>query len=311
MNKKLLKLVKKLKFYLASMRLRTLPLSLAGVLLGSLLAVADYRVSAPVVVLICATTVCLQILSNLSNELGDVLHGTDTAERQGPTYGLNVGGLTIKEMKGYIAFFVVLCMAFGIAMVWVSFGTLLCLESLCLILLGAAAIVAAMKYTLGRNPYGYRAKGDIFVFIFFGLVSVLGAYFVCAHTLHSWLLLLPASSIGLFSMGVLNVNNIRDMKTDVPNRLTVAIKLGLRGARIYQTALIVLGWACMIAYTLLKIADPWHWLFLITLPPYVLHLRGVWTSQDSELDKYLPMLVISSFAFAILVGIGFTMYLWK
>ena len=292
------------------MRLRTLPLSLAGVLLGSLLAVADYRVPASVIALVCLTTVCLQILSNLSNELGDVLHGTDTAGRQGPGYGLNTGGLTVKDMKWLIGLFVALCCGFGAAMVWRSFGTLLALEPVLLLLLGAAAIVAAMRYTLGRNPYGYRAKGDFYVFVFFGLVSVLGAYFVCAHTLHSWLLVLPAAAIGFFSMGVLNVNNIRDMATDAPNRVTVAIKLGLHGARVYQTALISLGWICIAVYTLLRLPDWRHWLFALTLPLFVLHLRGVWTHTERALDKYLPMLVLSTFALAILAGLGFTAYLF-
>lgn len=295
---------------LSSMRLRTLPLSLAGVLLGGLLAVADYNVRPIVLVLVCLTTVCLQILSNLSNELGDVLSGTDTAEREGPAYGLNSGALTIREMKTAIGVFVALCCAAGAAMVWVSFGTLWCLESLILLLLGAAAIVAAMRYTLGRNPYGYRAKGDFYVFIFFGLVSVLGSYFVCAHTIHSWLLLLPASAIGFFSMGVLNTNNIRDMETDAPNRVTVAIKLGLNGARIYQTVLIIAGLASMAAYTALRLPDWRHWLWVITLPLYIVHLRGVWTNTGRALDKYLPMLVITSCALGILAGAGFTMYLW-
>ena len=295
---------------LSSMRLRTLPLSLAGVLLGGLLAVADYNVRPIVLVLVCLTTVCLQILSNLSNELGDVLSGTDTAEREGPAYGLNSGDLTIREMKTAIGVFVALCCAAGAAMVWVSFGTLWCLESLILLLLGAAAIVAAMRYTLGRNPYGYRAKGDFYVFIFFGLVSVLGSYFVCAHTIHSWLLLLPASAIGFFSMGVLNTNNIRDMETDAPNRVTVAIKLGLNGARIYQTVLIIAGLASMAAYTALRLPDWRHWLWVITLPLYIVHLRGVWTNTGRALDKYLPMLVITSCALGILAGAGFTMYLW-
>ena len=300
----------KFKYYLKSMRLRTLPLSLAGVLMGSLLAVADYKVPAAVVLLVCLTTVLLQILANLANELGDVQHGTDTAERVGPGYGLNSGELTVSQMKGFIGVILALCIASGLVMIWVSFGTLFCMESLILIILGAAAIFAAMRYTLGRNPYGYRAMGDLFVFIFFGQVAVLGAYFMCAHTLHGWLLLLPASTIGFFSVGVLNTNNIRDMKTDAPNRVTVAMKLGVHRARIYQTVLIVLGWACMIVYSALRFPDWRHWLFVLTLPLYIIHLRGVWTHEEKALDKYLPMLVMSTFLFAILTGIGYTAYLW-
>ena len=292
------------------MRLRTLPLSMAGVLLGILLSAANWKVDLLTAVLVVLTTVCLQILSNLSNELGDVLRGTDTAERQGPQYGLNGGGMTIADMKLLIGVFVGLCIVFGTAMTWRAFGTLWDLTSLMVLLLGGAAIAGAMKYTLGHNPYGYRAKGDLYVFLFFGLVAVLGAAFVCTQGLGlHWKLLLPASGVGFFSVGVLNVNNIRDMKTDAANRVTVAIKLGAKRARIYQTALIVLGWACMIAYCLLCWPSWWHWLWVVTLPLYILHLRGVWTREDRALDPMLPLLVISTFALSLLMGLGFCAYL--
>ena len=294
-----------------SMRLRTLPLSMAGVLLGILLATADWRVNFWTAILIVLTTVCLQILSNLSNELGDVLRGTDTADREGPEYGLNSGGMTIGQMKGLIAAFVVLCIVFGALMTWKAFGTLFSLTPILVLMLGAAAIMAAMKYTLGRNPYGYRAKGDFYVFLFFGLVSVLGAYFVCTAGagLH-WKLLLPASAIGFFSVGVLNVNNIRDMKTDAVNRVTVAIRLGEKRARIYQTVLIALAWASMVAYCLLCWPSIWHWLWVITLPMYFLHLRGVWTRSGKALDPMLPLLVMATFSLSILAGVGFCAYLF-
>ena len=301
--------MKTFKALLRSMRLRTLPLSLSGAVLGILLASADYRIDPVTVVLIMSTTVCLQILSNLSNDLGDVLHGTDTAERLGPSYGLNSGELTVSGMKGAIWCFVALCIVSGTAMVWRSFGTLLSLTPILLLLLGAGAIAAAMKYTLGRNPYGYRGLGDIYVFIFFGLVSVMGSYLVATHTLSNPLLMLPAAAIGFFSMGVLNVNNIRDMDTDRANRVTVAIRLGLRGARIYQTVLVVLGWACMTAFCLLRISDPWHYLYFLSLPLFVIHLRGVWTKEGRALDRMLPLLVTGTFLFALLSGLGFNVFL--
>lgn len=292
------------------MRLRTLPLSMAGVLLGILLAVADWKVDIWTAVLIVLTTVSLQILSNLSNELGDVLKGTDTAERQGPEYGLNSGAMTIPQMKVLIGVLVGLCIVFGTVMTWKAFGTLLDITPILVLVLGAAAIAGAMKYTLGHNPYGYRAKGDIYVFLFFGLVAVLGAYFVCTAGvgLH-WKLLLPASGIGFFSVGVLNVNNTRDMETDRATRTTVAIKLGERNAKIYQTVLIGLGWAFMVAYCLLCWPSWWHWMWVITLPLYILHLRGVWTRSGKALDPMLPLLVMSTFALSLLMGIGFCVYL--
>lgn len=299
------------------MRLRTLPLSCGGVLLGILLATADFHVSITVALLIVTTTVCLQILSNLSNELGDVLHGTDTAERQGPQYGLNSGEMSVRDMKILIGIFVVLCAVSGVAMILASYGTLIDLRHplaemdwtpTLLLLLGAGAIMAAMKYTLGRNPYGYRGLGDVFVFVFFGLVAVMGSYLVASHTIFLKLLL-PGAAIGFFSMGVLNVNNIRDMKTDAANRVTVAIKLGEKGAKIYQTVLIVLGWACMLVYCQLRFFSLWHYLFVLTLPLYVLHLVGVWKRHERELDAMLPLLVMSTFLFCLLAGIGFCAHL--
>ena len=292
-----------------SMRLRTLPLSLAGVLLGTLLAAADYRIRPLTVLFLVLTTVCLQILSNLSNELGDVLHGTDTDDRRGPKYSLNAGEMTIPQMKWLIGLAVVLCVGFGLAMIRTSFGSLFTMDGICLMMLGAAAISGAMKYTLGRNPYGYRGLGDLAVFVFFGLVAVLGAYFVTTHAVPAWPLFLPASAIGFFSVGVLNVNNIRDMKTDAATRTTVALQLGLHRARIYQTVLIVLGWACLTAYCLLRFFDPWHYLFFLTLPLFVKHLQGVWTREERALDPMLPLLVLSTFALALLMGFGFVVFL--
>lgn len=297
-----------LKASIKSMRLRTLPLSLSGVILGVTLAADKTDVSPWTAALIFLTTVCLQILSNLSNELGDTLSGTDSADRQGPKYALGSGDMTIGDIKKLILMFIGLCVISGLAMIQVSFGSLFKTESICLEALGAAAIVGAMKYTLGKNPYGYRGLGDVFVFIFFGLVSVLGGYYVAARELPSLIMLLPASAIGCFSVGVLNVNNIRDMKTDAVNRVTVAIKLGMKGARIYQTILVTLGWALILVFCAIYDSAPGHFLFLITLPLYIKHLQGVWTRSERALDPMLPILVISTFFLSILAGAGFLIF---
>ncbi len=297
-----------LKASIKSMRLRTLPLSLAGVILGVMLAADKTDVSPWTAALIFLTTVCLQILSNLSNELGDTLSGTDSADRQGPKYALGSGDMTIGDIKKLILMFIGLCVISGLAMIQVSFGSLFKTESICLEALGAAAIAGAMKYTLGKNPYGYRGLGDVSVFIFFGLVSVLGGYYVAARELPSLIMLLPASAIGCFSVGVLNVNNIRDMKTDAVNRVTVAIKLGMKGARIYQTILVTLGWALILVFCAVYDFAPGHYIFIITLPLYIKHLQGVWTRSERALDPMLPMLVISTFFLSILAGAGFLIF---
>ncbi len=297
-----------LKACIKSMRLRTLPLSLAGVILGVMLAADNTVVSPWTAGLILLTTVSLQILSNLSNELGDTLKGTDSADRQGPRYAIGSGDMSVEDIRILIGLFIAFCIVFGLAMIRVSFGSIFKTESICLEVLGAAAIAGAMKYTLGKNPYGYRGLGDVFVFIFFGLVSVLGGYYVAARELPPLIMLLPASAIGCFSVGVLNVNNIRDMKTDAVNRVTVAIKLGMKGARIYQTILVALGWALMLVFCAVYDFAPGHYIFIITLPLYIKHLQGVWTRSERALDPMLPMLVISTFFLSILAGAGFLIF---
>ena len=298
----------KIRYFVAAMRLRTLPLSLAGVSLGLMLAAADYRVNWAVIIFTLLTTACLQILSNVSNELGDFLKGTDRTDRQGPAYSLSGGYLRKEDFKVMIIIYIILCAVFGLAMIWCSFGTFFSVESLLLMVLGVSAIIAAMRYTLGRNPYGYRGMGDLYVFMFFGLVSVLGSYFIASHEMF-WRMLLPASAIGAFSVAVLNVNNIRDMATDANTRVTVPLKIGEKWAKVYQTVLVLAGWCCMAAYSLLRVQDVWHYLFVLTLPLFVVHLAGVWKRTGKALDPMLPLLVMSPFIFAVLGGLGYLVYL--
>ncbi|MCR4823745.1 MAG: 1,4-dihydroxy-2-naphthoate octaprenyltransferase [Bacteroidales bacterium] len=289
---------------LRSLRLRTLPLSLAGIVLGVLLAAAEHDFSFVTVLLLALTTVCLQILSNLSNELGDTLHGTDRSDRQGIHYSLQDGVMTVRDMKRLITCFAVLSCLLGLGMVWSAFGTLLAPLPAAFLVLGAAAVWAAMHYTLGKNPYGYRGLGDLFVFIFFGLATVCGGYFLtCLEW--AWPVLLPAASIGCFSVAVLNVNNIRDMKSDAATRVTVALRMGEKRARIYQTVLVVSGWVLMTVFMLTAPACGWKFIYLLTLPGYARHLKGVWTLKDRALDPMLPLLVKSTFLLALLSGIGY------
>ena len=286
-----------------SMRLRTLPLSLSGVVTGIFLAATATKIAIPTAVMLVLTAVSLQILSNLSNELGDTLHGTDRADRQGIRYSLQNGDTTVAEMKRLIIIMAIVCCLFGALMVLFSFGTLFALRPLLFLALGAAAIWAATNYTLGKNPYGYRGLGDVFVLIFFGLVSVLGAAYICCHTLY-WLWLLPACAIGLFSMAVLNVNNIRDMATDAETRVTVAIRLGSRRAKIYQCLLISLGWACLAAFSFANFRGWLSLIYFATTPLFMKHVQGVMKRTGRQLDPMLPLLVLSTFATALLFGIG-------
>lgn len=284
------------------MRLRTLPLSLAGVVCGGLLAMGGLGRDGSwwAFALVLLTAVFLQILSNLSNEMGDYRSGVDNADRQGPAYGM-ANGLTEKQLWCAINTLVVLCAASGLAMVIVSHSPWW------LLLLGAAAIWAATHYTLGKKPYGYIGLGDLFVFLFFGLVSVLGSFFVLVHDIH-WYYLLPASGIGLLSVAVLNVNNIRDMQSDEGIRKTVPLRIGLRRARWYQTVLVTLGW--LLTASSYYGNTTFAWLILCTLPLFVLHMVGVWRREGKRLDPMLPLLVMSTFLLSLLYSVGVFLLLW-
>lgn len=276
------------------MRLRTLPLSLAGVVCGALLAWPHAEACMPVwtLVTLLLTTVSLQVLTNLSNELGDHLSGVDGEGREGPNYSMADGGLTVKQMWKAINAMVVVCCVSGLLMVWMSGSPWW------LLLLGAAAIWAATHYTLGKNPYGYRGLGDLFVFIFFGLVSVLGGYFVIAQTLE-WNVLIPACAIGLLSVAVLNVNNIRDMASDKGLRKTIPLLIGSRAAKCYQTVLVLTG-ASLLFFNL-----PFKWWNAILLSILIAHVVMVWRNDGKKLDPALPILVITTFLFGLSYGLQF------
>lgn len=302
--------MEKIKSYLTAMRLRTLPQSMAGVALGLMLATADYRVNPWAAVFTLLTAVFLQILSNTANELGDFKKGTDRlADRKGPSYTLSSGLLGEKEYKAMVAVYVLLSIASGLAMIWFSFGTFFSYGAIIVMILGVAAISGALRYTLGRNPYGYRGLGDLNVFIYFGIVAVLGSYFVAAHEIPNWFLLFPAASVGCLSAAVLNVNNIRDMESDSATRRTIPVRIGEKKAKVYHVALVSAGWIFMLAYSASRVFDWWHYLYVLTLPLFIVHILQVLKNTGKGLDPQLPFLVISTFLFALLAGLGFVVFL--
>ena len=289
-----------MKALIKSMRLRTLPLSLAGVVCGGIMGYAQPACHSGTHIFLVLTSVFLQILSNLSNEMGDYRSGVDNADRQGPAYGM-ANGLTEKQLWRAINTMVILCAISGLAMLLFSFQfSIFNLQFASLLALGAAAIWAATHYTLGKKPYGYIGLGDLFVFIFFGLVSVLGSHYVIAHNLFvssAICTFAPAVGLGLLSVAVLNVNNIRDMATDEGIRKTIPLRIGKRGAKIYQTVLVVLGVACFAWNP----QDFWMCVFP-TSPFFLWHIIGVWRRDGKRLDPMLPLLVITTFVLLCLYG---------
>lgn len=276
--------------YIQSLRLRTLPLSVSGIILGSGLAYFSvFRFS--VFLMAMCTTLSLQILSNLSNELGDALKGTDAEQQGREAYGLQAGTITVRQMKGMIGLFIGLSIVFGTSLIYCAFGTLLCRQSGLFLLLGLAAIIGAMTYTLGKHNYGYKGFGDLGVFLFFGLLSTCGAYYLQTQTL-TWEVVACGAAIGLPCVGVLNLNNIRDMANDrIHGKRTFASLLGQTGGRKYHTFLLI---SCLALFTLYS-----HFWTVCIAPVWAWHLWYVWTHTE-KLDKQMPVLMFTTLIVSIL-----------
>ncbi len=300
-----MKTTNKLIIWLQAFRLRTLPLALANAVMGSFLALAEGGFRWPVFVLTTLTITFLQILSNLANDYGDAVSGKDTLQRVGPQRVTVSGLVKTSEMKRMILLFIILCIVSGSGLIYFGLKNMSWKQIALFFGLGLAAIIAAIKYTIGRKPYGYKGFGDIFVFIFFGLVGVIGTYYL--HTnwfdLHT---VLPAVVIGLFSTAVLNVNNLRDISTDSETgKQTLAVQYGFQFARNYHLVLLAAGWIFALVFTLIYYQSYWQFMFLFTLPLFVRNARRVYQHQLSdELNKELKNLALATFLFSIVFGLG-------
>lgn len=287
----------RIRIWLSAFRLRTLPLATASIALGSFLAAAQGAFSWRIASLCFLTAVLLQVLSNLANDFGDSVHGADSARRAGPLRATQSGSISAVAMRSAVVVFVGLCLAFGY---WLIRG-----ESLIFHAAGLAAIAAAVAYTAGPKPYGYVGLGDIFVFVFFGIVGVMGSYYLHTHDFN-FEILLPAASCGSFCVAVLNVNNIRDMESDrLAGKITLPVRLGPGRARIYHWFLLMLGISAAVAYVILNYSHPLQFLFLITLP--LILWNGVAVSSRKEacqLDPYLKQMAVTTLLFSFSFGAG-------
>lgn len=291
--------------WLQAARPRTLALALAGIALGLFLAASRGELRWGPALLTLLTALLLQILSNLANDYGDSLHGADSTARRGPLRAVQSGAISAGAMRRGMIVTALLAMVSGLALLWLAFGAEALPLVLLFVLLGAAAVWAAVAYTASSNPYGYRGLGDLFVFIFFGLVAVAGTYFLQAQALPLEILL-PATSCGLFSVAVLNVNNIRDIESDRrAGKFSIPVRLGARRARIYHWVLLLGGLAAALTYVLATYRSPWQFLFLLAAPLLVINGLAVWRAQRSEdLDPLLKQMSLTTLVFVILFGVG-------
>ena len=291
-------------------------LSFSGVLLGGFLAFDQLRSLSwflslskdakgrPVLVILFAalTAMLLQILSNLANDYGDFKKGTDSAKRVGPQREMQSGAITEKEMKYGLAFTAALCLFSGAMLIFV-FAGLTWKELAVFAALGIGAVLAALLYTLGKRPYGYRGLGDLFCFLFFGWAAVAGTFYLATKSL-DFSVLLPASAMGFLSNAVLNINNMRDYENDkASGKNSLVVKLGLKKAFVYHCLLIGGAFVCLTVYLILHRAEWYSYLFWLLPPFFLKDLVAIKKTKPELLDPFLGRQVKNSFLLVLVYGV--------
>ncbi|MFC7357593.1 1,4-dihydroxy-2-naphthoate octaprenyltransferase [Jejudonia soesokkakensis] len=292
----------KVRAWISAARLRTLPLSISGIIAAGAAAYAVNQFSILVFILAILTTLGFQILSNFANDYGDGVKGTDNANRVGPARALQSGLLTRKELKVGMAITVLVTLLLASMLIFAAFGMENFVLSIVFFNLGIAAVIAAITYTVGKKAYGYRAMGDLFVFIFFGIVGVMGCYFLFTESLGNFVLF-PAITIGLLSTAVLNLNNMRDREADaLVNKNTLAVVLGGTRVKRYHALLILAALISTLLYFLLNAYRPIQYMPLLAFVPLLLNLIKVFKVKSPVLlDPELKKVALSTFLFSILL----------
>lgn len=302
-----------MKHWIEAARLRTLPLSVSGIIVGSMYALAHPtdNVLTPTEVFnwrlfgfAILTTLGLQILSNFANDYGDGIKGTDNQDRVGPKRAIQSGVISPESMKRAIILTSVLTLISAIILIYYAFRDTNLGYSLFYLVLGILAIASAIRYTVGNSAYGYRGFGDVFVFVFFGLVSTLGVNFLYSKQL-DLVLILPATAIGFLSVAVLNLNNMRDEASDRKSgKNTLVVKMGAANAKIYHYFLIVAAMVLIVVFALLSDFHFDQYLFLVAYIPLTKHLVNVYKNQDPRaLDPELKKVALSTFALSVLLAL--------
>lgn len=289
--------------WIQAFRLRTLPLSLSCIGMGGVLASIANKFDGTIFFLCCLTTVFLQILSNLANDLGDSVNGADHSGRKGPLRAVQSGAISVSQMKNAVILFSALCLISGLMLLYFSFGWDLKAISFFL-LLGVLSIAAAITYTVGKKPYGYAGLGDLSVLIFFGLVGVMGSQYLFTKNINA-IGVLPALSCGLFSIAVLNINNIRDIESDrSAGKFSIPVRIGKEKAAQYHWVLLSVGLISAILYVTFNYHSPIQYLFILTAPLLFINARKVSSLPSEQLDPLLKQMALTTLIFVILFGLG-------
>ncbi|WP_436835202.1 1,4-dihydroxy-2-naphthoate octaprenyltransferase [Arenibacter algicola] len=252
------------------------------------------------------TTVGFQITSNFANDYGDGVKGTDNENRVGPKRALQSGQLSRNELKMGIIISIAICILFTVALLYFSFGTENLLFTIIFGALGILSIWAAIKYTVGSSAYGYKGLGDLFVFLFFGLLGVMGSMFLYTKALYT-VTIFPAVAIGLLSTGVLNLNNLRDYESDKKSsKNTLIVKMGIKNGKIYHVFLIIISFISMLAFTYIHYDNWKNTIHLVAFVPIFMHLNKMWKLKNTVLlDPELKKLALSTFLLSILFYFSF------
>ncbi len=299
-----------MKHWIEAARVRTLPLSVSGILVGSFAAMSQGYFNWNIVFLALSTTIGLQVLSNFANDYGDGVKGTDNDDRVGPKRAIQSGVITPGAMRYAIFVTAFLTLVSAMLLIYASFKGKYFLYSIIFFVLGILAIASAIRYTVGKNPYGYRGYGDIFVFVFFGLVSTFGVYFMFLKEV-DWLLFLPATAIGFLSVGVLNLNNMRDEASDAKSgKNTLVVKNGGAWAKKYHYFLIVSAMVLLVVFAYINdmrdgVFHFDQYLFIFFYIPLIRHLQRVHhNTQPRLLDPELKKLALSTFFICFVLSLG-------
>jgi 1,4-dihydroxy-2-naphthoate octaprenyltransferase len=292
-----------MKHWIQAARLRTLPLSISGILVGSAYAYYQQQFEWIIFVLALLTTLSFQILSNFANDYGDGIKGTD-ANRIGEKRLVASGEITSNQMKQAIIINGIIAFVLAVALIYFAFGQENFVYSITFLVLGIASIAAAIKYTVGNNAYGYSGFGDVFVFIFFGLVSVVGSNFLFAHFI-DWKLFLPATAIGLLSVAVLNLNNMRDIENDkIAGKNTLVVKMGLENAKKYHYSLFFISLIVLLVFA--KLTPITNLPILIINIFFIIHIGKIKKANRYEdFEPELKKVALATFALSILIWISF------
>ncbi|TAH16240.1 MAG: 1,4-dihydroxy-2-naphthoate polyprenyltransferase [Runella slithyformis] len=295
--------------WVSAARPRTLPLALSSILMGNFLAAAANQFDWAIGALACLTTILLQVLSNLANDYGDAVNGKDTDARVGPARAVQSGAISAEAMRRAMGLFALLSLGAGVGLLYVALQNATAQTFWVFLGIGVLAIVAAVTYTAGKNPYGYVGLGDLSVLVFFGWVGVLGSYYLQTQRI-DFTLLLPASSCGLFAVGVLNLNNMRDIESDaLTGKRSIPVRLGRAKSVVYHWLLLLIGMACSVGFLFInQPTKPLQWLFLLSFPLFIRNGMVVSKTQNPrDLDPYLKQMALSTLLFVLLFGIGLLM----